>query len=123
MTPLLQKQFLFAQLLAELIRWIPIEGQRRNQDWRVKMGEGLVALTDAADKDYDGPHMEHGNHYNSLANDLILFVNGVLVEDSDHPAYQVIGGRWKQMNHLCRWGGDFVRKDANHFSLIHEGKA
>ena len=43
--------------------------------YELRMGEGYVGDTDAADGDYDGPHKQGGQHYNRLAMDIMLDVN------------------------------------------------
>lgn len=58
-------------------------------------------------------HVENSFHYIRLAIDLNLFKDGVyLTETSDH---QFLGDYWKAAG--GSWGGDFRRKDGNHYSL------
>lgn len=70
---------------------------------------------------------EHGTgiaqsvHCDRLAVDLQLFMNGVYI--TDPAAYQFMGDYWKQLNPLCRWGGDFKTVDADHFSLTYGGRS
>lgn len=109
------KQSLFARLLAQLITWI------FDQGWEVTLAEGYVGDTDAADADYDGPHMRSGAHYTRLGQDLSLFVKGEYKPDLC-PEWDAIGAKWLSMHPLCRWGGLFKSKDANHVSLFHEGR-
>ena len=81
------------------------------------MGEGYVAITDAKDGDYDGPHLHAGGHYNKLAQDLDLFRDGqYLSATADHEPFGIF---WEGLHPLCRWGGRF--KDGNHYSLEHGG--
>lgn len=112
-----EKQSAFARCIAQLILWIYEQGME------VTLGEGYVGDTDAADGDYDGPHMKNGQHYKRLAMDLNLFINGQWVTDGGHPQWARIGARWKQFDSLARWGGDFAKRDSNHFSFESEGKA
>lgn len=112
-----EAQVLFAYQLARLIIWV------REQGWEVTLGEGYVGDTDAADGDYDGPHMKEGQHYRRLGQDLNLFVREQNITWSDHPVWKEIGRKWKTMDSLCRWGGDFQQPDANHFSFLWVGKA
>lgn len=114
---LLQKQQAFSRMLGQILAFI-----HSHPSWAVTMGEGYVAQTDAADGDYDGPHMRGGAHYNKLGQDLNLFVEGVYVAGA-HPAWDEIGTTWKGLNVLARWGGDFASKDFNHISIFHEGKS
>lgn len=110
-----QKQSEFLLALARLILWAGDQG------YEFTLGEGYVADTDAADGDHDGPHMKGGLHYQRLALDLNLFVDGRYITNGEHPAWQAIGRKWKALDSLARWGGDF--SDANHFSFTHGGKA
>jgi len=110
------KRILFTTLLAQFILWV-----NSHPHWKLAYGEGLVAQTDARDGDYDGPHKKGGAHYTGLGHDMILYVDGIYIENSSHPVYNSIGPYWESMHELCRWGGRF--NDANHFSLFHEGVA
>lgn len=106
---LLQKQQLFARLLAQLISWI-----YTHPTWAVTLGEGY-------DDDGKG-HMPGSLHYSRLAQDLNLFVEGHYVT-AWHPTWDEIGACWKGLHPLCRWGGDFASKDWNHISMYHERRA
>lgn len=118
-----QKQSLFARLLGELLVWIYAQG------WEVTLADGSidrVRKVEAAGKTFTGTdrvHMPGSLHYVRLAQDLNLFVDGRLVADGGHPAWQAIGARWKGQHELCAWGGDFASVDSNHVSLRHDGKA
>lgn len=113
---LLQKQQMFARYLGQILAFI-----HAHQDWAVTLSEGYVGDTDAADADWDGPHMRSGCHYLKLAQDLNLFVSGVFVRGA-HPAWDEIGATWLALNPLCRWGGTFASRDWNHLSITHEGR-
>jgi hypothetical protein len=63
----------------------------------------------------------HSVHKVRLAIDLNLFVDGKYVTDKNNPAYQELGSFWKQQHELARWGGDFHKGDANHFSFEYQG--
>jgi hypothetical protein len=119
---LAQKQALFARLMAQLTLWI------FDQGWELTLSDGGVTLQRKVElqdgtrvKAIDREHREGSLHYVRLAQDVNLFVDGEYITDGSHPAYQMIGRRWKGMDSLARWGGDFG--DANHFSLAHDGKA
>ena len=70
---------------------------------------------------------EHGTgilrsvHCDRLAVDLQLFSEGVYL--TDPMDYQFMGTFWKQLDPLCRWGGDFQTVDADHFSLTYGGRS
>lgn len=57
-------------------------------------------------------------HKMRLAIDFNLFVNGEYITNGEHPAYIELGEFWESIG--GSWGGRF--KDANHFSLEHDGK-
>ncbi len=112
-----EKRCLFTLTKARLIVWICVQG------WEVASGEGYVALTDAADGDYDGPHKKGGAHYTGLAEDLLLYVNGEYIADGNHPAWHAIATKWESMHPLARSGLFFTTRDANHISFEHEGRS
>lgn len=100
-----KKQERFSLLLSQLIAFIYSMG------YQVRMGDVFA---------HNG-HMENSNHYIKLAADLNLFKDGVyLTKTEDH---EIFGEYWKSLDDLCRWGGDFTRKDGNHYSLFHQGRA
>lgn len=103
-----EAQRLFAKLVAELIVWIYEQG------WEVTFG-------DFARIDGKG-HMANSVHYLRLAADINLWVGGVW-QAGDCPEWQEIGKKWKGMNVLCRWGGDFHQVDLNHVSFEWQGRA
>ena len=104
---LLDAQQLFCLNIAKLIIWA------YDQGYELTFGESF---------DDDGVgHMKNSNHYIRLAQDLNLFKNNIYLTDSY--AYKDLGTYWKSLNPLNRWGGDFVSKDGNHFSMLWEGRA
>jgi hypothetical protein len=110
----------FTLALSRLIVW----ANDHLSGFGIAFGEGLVALTDAADKDYDGPHLKGGGHYNGLAVDLLIYdPHGDYITRGDHPAYVKLGEQWERMDSLARWGGRFKSRDGNHFSFAWDGKA
>lgn len=111
-----EKRRLFTKLFCALVNWAV-----SSDGIEMQFEEGFVKTTDAADGDWDGPHMNGGAHYTGLAHDASLFIHGVYI-DKNHPFWQDLGAMWKRMHPLCRWGGDFAKRDFNHFSLEHEGK-
>lgn len=113
-----QARCLFTRLKAEFETWVFAQ-----PGWELNESEGYVKDTDAADGDYDGPHVNGGTHYLGTGHDLNLYVNGVYITDSGHAVWKKLGAKWKSMHPLCRWGGDFKRKDANHISIFFAGTA
>ena len=60
---------------------------------------------------------KNSNHKKKLAIDLNLFKDGdFMTKSEDH---KELGEYWESLHSLCRWGGRF--KDANHYSLEHDG--
>ena len=105
-----QKQSLFTILLAELILWVYAQG------WELTLAEGSV---NPLRREFF--HMRGSLHRKRLAQDLNLFVDGKWISDGSHPVWTQIGLHWEDQHPLCRWGGRF--RDANHFSLEHNGRA
>lgn len=68
-------------------------------------------------------HLSEGAHYMGTGADWQLFVDGEWISATDHPAWQQAGAKWRAMDPLCRWGGDFTKPDGNHISLEHDGKS
>lgn len=117
-----EKQELFARLWMTFLIWF-----HSHVNWRMRLGEGFVGQTDAADGDYDGPHMQGGAHYNKIGQDFDFFI---LLPDGTRKhlttwasEWGECGIYWKSLHPLARWGGDFKSKDYNHFSLFHAGKS
>jgi hypothetical protein len=121
-----EKQEAFAKNWGRFLTWF-----HSHPTWRMRMQEGYVGDTDAADGDYDGPHMKGGAHYLKIGIDFAFFVlvldqRGIEVSRTQlitsHPFWNECGTQWKSYDPDNRWGGDFTKKDYNHFSMIHEGK-
>lgn len=117
---LAEKRVVFSQLLSKLVTWA------QSQGYDLAYGEGYVALTDARDGDYDGPHKRGGSHYTGLGHDMILYRwsgpeddRWFPVTNGEDKAWYAIGSYWERMHPYARWGGRFG--DANHFSFEHEG--
>ena len=119
-----EKQSLFLRLLAELIQWV-----YSRDGLELTLADGSIdpmrkfrspdtGIPFVAE---DAQHMRGGLHYQRLAQDLNLFMHGKWIQDGGHPEWTEIGVKWESLHPLCRWGGRF--RDANHFSLEHEGKA
>lgn len=116
------KQELFAKCLGQLLAFI-----HNHPTWRARLQEGYVGTTDAADGDYDGPHLKGGGHYNKVAIDIAMFLvdteGGRVALTTAHPVWDELGRFWKSLHPECRWGGDFAHRDYNHFSIEYGGKA
>lgn len=132
-----QKQRLFTRLIAELIVWIYAYCKPKPTDlttsskWvlEVSLADGSIdnprrfRIGETLTVAQDGVHMPNSLHYQRLAQDLNLFIDGEFIKDGGHPAWTLIGEHWESMNPLCRWGGRFLAVDSNHFSLEHDGRA
>lgn len=109
MSELRDKRVKFSNMLSILVLW----------------ANTLMGVEVALGRDYDEAtekyrHMPGSLHYLGLANDLALYINGVYMEDTD--AYKFLGDFWKSLDKDCCWGGDFKKKDGNHFSMTYGGK-
>lgn len=60
-------------------------------------------------------HIKNSFHYKGLAQDINLFYNGEYCSKTED--HEKFGNYWKSLHPLCTWGGDFKRKDGNHYSL------
>jgi hypothetical protein len=131
MTTLLQKQILFTKCLGELIRYAGEQG------YEFTMGESHIAtprkgvangvecpkcrhLFNRTGFFDDKVHLTGGLHYDRLAVDMNLFIEGSYISDGAHKAWKDLGEKWESLDPLCTWGGRF--RDANHFSITHGGK-
>jgi len=72
----------------------------------------------------DGRGISNSLHCIRLTIDLNAFMDGVYLngeEDWHIPLLNKLGALWKSLDKRCAWGGDFRRKDYNHYSFEHEG--
>ena len=108
-----EKQELFAELIAQHMVWLMING------YRIRCGDFFAR---------EG-HRVGSNHYKKLAADLYLTKDGEFLSDTmDHLDSGLV---WEKRHHLCRWGGNWDKdshpgeageNDGNHYSLIHNGR-
>ena len=111
---LVDKQAEFARCIARLI------------EYAVPLGYQLT-FGDA----YRDPRVPYGHpkscHRFRLALDLNLYIDGIYVTDSAHPAWVELGNFWESLDSRARWGGkgslhpEGLVHDGNHFSFSHEG--
>ena len=90
--------------------------------YSVALAEGMDRRTA---KDPTSDHMTGSLHDMGLAQDVDLYKDGVyLMNTEDHAP---LGAWWKQygIDHglPLAWGGDFTKKDGNHYSLSWGGKS
>lgn len=107
------KQQRFAYLIAKLILWA------YENNYKLTFGEAWRTQEQAELYAKSGKGISNSLHLIRLAVDLNLFIDGKYQTDSE--AYRPLGEYWKNLDHDCRWGGDFKSKDAVHFSLTHNG--
>lgn len=107
-----EAQQIFALNVSKLIAWIYEKG------WACTIGEVYRTPEQALIYEAQGKGIKNSLHCSRLAVDLNLFVSGVYKVESD--AYKELGGFWKTLNPLNRWGGDWKSKDANHFQMNYD---
>lgn len=108
-----EQQRLFARLVGEFIVWTFDNG------YELTFGECYRTPEQAAWNELKGIGISNSLHTQRLAIDLNLFVGGVFQTGLE--AYRPLGQAWKGMHLLCRWGGDFSKPDADHFSMEWQG--
>jgi hypothetical protein len=111
---LLERQQLFAQLLARLL------DRAHELGFAVTLGETYRPQETAELYALQGRGALRSLHPLRLAVDLHLFRDGrrYLTRTEDHLE---LGKWWEQLHPLCRWGGRFG--DGNHYSVAFGGRA
>jgi hypothetical protein len=102
-----EKQSQFARDVANLIQFAYAEG------YEVTFAEAYRPPELAELYAQQGRGIRNSQHTKRLAIDLNLFLDGKYLTDSDD--YRLLGCYWKSLRPENRWGGDFRRKDGNHF--------
>ena len=95
-----ERQIQFTKMTALLIQYADLLGYS-------------LTFGDAYSKVEFGVHSYNSFHYKRLAVDFNLFINGVYQTSTE--AHKPLGEFWKLIG--GSWGGDFQRKDGNHYSL------
>lgn len=113
MSELLDMQVRFARLVPRLIDWAFENG------YEVTGDQWERSTTAAAENASSGAGIIDSLHTLKLAIDLNLFRDRILLESVE--GYKPIGEYWKTLDLLARWGGDFSKPDADHFSLEYQG--
>ncbi len=109
-----QKQTRFALAVALLIQ----EADKRG--YCVTIGEVERTAAQAAANAASGSGILNSLHCQRLAIDLHLFKDGRYITDSE--GHAELGRWWKELNPDHRWGGDFAKRDFNHYSLTPDGR-
>lgn len=108
-----EKQRRFTELVGRLIQFAYANG------FELSFGEVYRTHEQAALNAKTGAGISNSLHTKRLAVDFNLFVDGQY--QSTPEPYEPLGVYWKSLDPECAWGGNFKSKDANHFSLSHEG--
>lgn len=108
-----EKQRLFAFNIGKLIIWTYGEG------YELTFGEAQRSQAQAEANAKSGKGVANSLHLIRLAIDLNLFIKGQYVIESE--AHRPLGEYWKSLHPLNCWGGDFKRRDGNHYSMQHDG--
>lgn len=93
-----KKQSKFAFLISSLIMWAYSKG------YEITFGDAWAK----------SGHIDGSYHYKRLAIDLNLFKDGKYLTTTE--SHKPLGEFWKSLDPECTWGGDFKRKDGNHYS-------
>ena len=105
------KQSIFLRNVASLIVWAYGEG------YFLTFGEAYRPKEMAEIYAKKGKGIKSSLHCDRLAIDFNLFINGkFMTKTEDH---RPLGEFWKGLNPMNCWGGDFKRKDGNHYSMRH----
>ena len=107
------KQVLFTATLGRFLMWCAQNGHE------VILAEAFRTREQAEIYFQQGKGIRNSNHCKKLAADLFLYKNGTVTWSFED--YEPLGKKWRTMNDLCRWGGDFKGRDAVHFSFEHNG--
>lgn len=104
-----QKQSLFARNVALLIQKASALGY-----------EVTFGMTYRTPEEAKRLGFANSLHTERLAVDLNLFKNGRYITTG--LGHTELGAWWKNQHELNRWGGDFAKRDYNHYSMTPDGK-
>lgn len=110
-----QHQRLFMYYCGKLINHLHMLG------YEATWGEALRPPITAAAYAKSGIGIKNSLHCEKLAIDINLFRNGRYLQST--AAHAGLGAWWKKQHPLLRWGGDFKKKDGNHYSITYKGRA
>ncbi len=110
-----QKQSRFALAVALLIQ------QADKLGFQMTIGEVERTRAQAQANAASGAGISNSLHLERLAIDLHLFGrDGHYITDDE--GHRELGRWWKSLSPDHRWGGDFLKRDFNHYSLSPDGK-
>ncbi len=107
------KQEEFSLDLSKLIQFAYDKG------YKIRMGEVLRLPARAKANARTGVGISNSLHLIKLAVDLNLFKDGKYLRSTK--SHSELGAYWKSLNLGNCWGGDFKKKDGNHYSRTHGG--
>lgn len=104
----------FSQSAALLIQ------KAKELGYQVTLGEAWRTPEQAAWNAAHGTGIAHSVHEDKCAIDLNLFFkDGTYITNG--VGHTDLGSWWKTLGSNYRWGGDFERKDYNHYSITPDG--
>lgn len=109
-----QKQTRFALSVARLILKAQALG------YEMTIGEVERTAAQASANALSGAGIAKSLHLQRLAIDLHLFKDGRYITDGE--GHTELGRWWKSLSPDHRHGGDFAKRDFNHYSLSPDGK-
>ena len=110
----LKRQWQFAYSAAYLII------RAVNNGYKVTLGEALRTPEQAALNAKSGSGIANSLHCEKLAIDINLFMpDGTYI--TDDRGHKDLGAWWKTNGPNYKWGGDFEKKDFNHYSISPDG--
>lgn len=109
-----QKQSRFALGVAMLIQKADELG------YAVTLGDAYRTPGQAMANALSGAGISNSLHCDRLAIDLNLFSGARYITDDE--GHRELGKWWKELHPDHRWGGDFQKRDFNHYSLTPDGR-
>ena len=106
-----QQQAIFSSNVSILIQYI------FKKDMSCTFGDAYRSIEQAELNAARGIGIANSLHCQRLAIDLNIFDRQGNYLSSITPEYKEIGEFWESLNNANRWGGNFIRKDYNHFEM------
>lgn len=111
-----QERWIFTDNVAKLIQFI-----NSKKGYKCAIGETLRPLRLAKIYAAEGIGVKDSIHEVGLGVDIQIYKDGFWLKDTAD--YEFAGVFWKLLGVDNKWGGDFKRKDGNHFSQAYQGRA
>lgn len=109
-----QKQSRFALAVSYLIQ------EANSRGYQVTFGDAYRTPAQASANAASGAGIRNSLHCERLAIDMNLFKDGRYITDGE--GHNELGRWWKALSPDHRWGGDFAKRDFNHYSCSPDGK-